>query len=327
MNDVQSIYNSIKKQYLDIRLKHARELEDKKNHIRSSIPEFAEIENSIIDTSMDYSRKRMAVKTGSDEHKKLSEQYKSKLLELRMAKNKLLIQNGYNSDYLEEVFDCDKCLDTGFIDGQKCICYKLKEVQLVYGAYYIDNLLSTNNFSNLSRDYYTDEELVHFDKAVETCHNFINNFNSDYRNLLFYGKVGTGKSFLSGCIAKELIDKGLSVVYFSSNELFRAISDYTFSKDRQGADSLMSILYECDLLVIDDLGTEYVNDFIRNQLFNIINERILRQKSLIISTNLSLEGIRENYTDRVLSRLYDSFEIIKLSAKDIRLQKKLALTE
>lgn len=199
---------------------------------------------------------------------------------------------------------------------------------MLYDSCTIRELLKANNFTTLSRRFYTGEDLVKFDKAVETCKNFINNFNSDYRNLLFCGTVGTGKTFLSECVAKDLMDKGHSIIYYSASELFRIISAYTYAKDKEPLDSLMNVLYSCDLLIIDDLGTEFVNEFIRNQLFNIMNERRIRQKSIIISTNLTLESIRENYTDRVLSRIYETFEIIKLSTfKDIRLQKKLELRE
>lgn len=328
MGLADSSYDQIQRQYMNIRLRHSELLENRKNEIYSKIEGFKAIDEQIIDVSMDYSRELMKIKKGTPEHKALSDRYHNRLLDIKMLKKKLLTENGYPYDYLDPSYDCAYCRDTGAIDGEKCVCYKQKESQLLYGACSISELLKTNNFSTLSREYYTGEDLVHFDKAVETCKNFIKNFNSDYRNLLFYGTVGTGKSFLSCCISKELIDRGLSVVYYSSNELFRSISTYTYSKEKEGLTNLMSTLYGCDLLVIDDLGTEFVNEFIRNQLFNIINERLLRQKSIIISTNLPLEGIRENYTDRVLSRMYESFELIKLStARDIRLQKKLELKD
>lgn len=320
----ESIHNIIEKEYLNIRLSHSTELERRKEEIYSTIPGFKDIDNQVITASMDYARKLFGIEKGSEKHKEMADAYHHELLDLRLKKKELLKAHGYDYDYLDQTYTCTECLDTGYIDGVKCQCYKVKETQLLYGECIISNMFAVNNFDNLSRDYYTDEDLVHFDKAVTTSKNFIKNFNSDYRNLLFCGKVGTGKSFLSCCIAKELIDKGVSVIYFSSSELFRTISDYNYSKDREGLNSLMQTLYGCDLLVIDDLGSEFVNDFVRNQLFNLINERILRQKSIIISTNLSLDGIKENYSERIMSRFYEYFEILKLTVfKDIRLQMKL----
>ena len=123
---------------------------------------------------------------------------------------------------------------------------------------------------------------------------------------MIYGTVGTGKSFLTGCITKELIEKGCSVVYYSSIQLFQKISSYYYEKDKYPLNELYKLLFERDLLVIDDLGAELVNDFIRSQLFSILNERFLRQKSIVITSNLGYENLREKYQDRIFSRIYES---------------------
>ena len=148
---------------------------------------------------------------------------------------------------------------------------------------------------------------------------FINNFNSDYRNLLIYGTVGTGKSFLTGCIVKELMEHSCKVVYYSAIQLFQTISSYLFDKDKALITELNQTLYESDLLVIDDLGSEMTNDFVRSQLFGILNERIIRQKSTIITTNFSYENLREKYQERIFSRIIKEFEPVKLSGRDIRM--------
>ena len=153
--------------------------------------------------------------------------------------------------------------------------------------------------------------------------NFINNFNSDYHNLFFYGTVGTGKSFLSGCVAKELIENGHSVIYFSAAGLFDTLSKFKF--DYKNADELhkeYEDLFQCDLLIIDDLGTEYTNNLVNSELFSLINDRHLRQKATIISTNLSLEDFRNRYSDRIFSRITSNYEICKITGPDIRMFKK-----
>ena len=144
--------------------------------------------------------------------------------------------------------------------------------------------------------------------------------------MLFYGTVGTGKSFLSGCIAKELLDRGFSVLYFSAELLTETISAAIKSDDKRAMARLQDSLYETDLLIIDDLGTEMINDFTRTHILNILNERVLRQHPLIISTNLNLNELRDIYSERFASRLYANAYICRLSGKDIRLLIKMEQT-
>jgi DNA replication protein DnaC len=161
---------------------------------------------------------------------------------------------------------------------------------------------------------------------VQTCRNFVRNFNSDYHNLFFYGTVGTGKSFLSGCVAKELIESGHSVIYFSATALFDLLSKNSFDhKNREDMRDAYADLYQCDLLIIDDLGTELTNQFVTSQLFALLNERHMGKKATIISTNLSLEELRNRYSDRIFSRITSNYEICKLSGQDIRMYKKRML--
>ena len=161
---------------------------------------------------------------------------------------------------------------------------------------------------------------------MKECQNFVKNFNSDYHNLFFYGTVGTGKSFLSSCIAKELIEQGKLVIYFSSAQLFETLSRSTFDRNsEEAASGIYEDIYECDLLIIDDLGTELTNAFVSSQLFSCLNNRHLRRKSTIITTNLSLEELRDRYSDRIFSRITSNYGMCKLTGHDIRITKKLLL--
>ena len=146
----------------------------------------------------------------------------------------------------------------------------------------------------------------------------------DYQNIIFYGTVGTGKSFLSNCIAKEVIEQGHSVIYFSATNFFETLAKYTF--DYKSKDELASIyedIYTCDLLIIDDLGTEMTNKFASSQLFSCLNERHLGRKSTIISTNLSLEDLCDTYSERIFSRIMNYFLLCKIVGPDIRRLKNL----
>ena len=141
-------------------------------------------------------------------------------------------------------------------------------------------------------------------------------------NLYIYGNTGVGKTFLSHCISKEAIDRGLSVLYFSSGEFFDILAGQTFDRKNRGS-VVKDLISSCDLLVIDDLGTELTNSFSASSLFRVINDRIVNHKSTIISTNLSLREISEKYSERILSRITSEYIVLKLTGEDIRILKKL----
>lgn len=253
------------------------------------------------------------------------DELKSRLASLSLQKKELLKKSGYPTDYLEAVYECPLCKDTGYIGNRKCTCFRQAEIALIYEQSHIKELLSTDNFEHLSYDYYESDDLTRFTKAVEECQNFVKNFNSDYHNLFFYGTVGTGKSFLSSCIAKELIEQGRVVIYFSSSQLFDTLSHSTFDRDsKEAAAGVYEDIYGCDLLIIDDLGTELTNAFVSSQLFSCLNNRHLRRKSTIITTNLSLEELRDRYSDRIFSRITSNYGMCKLTGRDIRIMKKLS---
>ena len=145
---------------------------------------------------------------------------------------------------------------------------------------------------------------------------YLPNFNNSNTNLLFYGNPGSGKSYLSYCIAKELLDLGFLVVYKTSEELIRDLRDIKFNNNAK----LEELLIECDLLIIDDLGAESKSDFSITELFNLINRKLLRNKKMLISTNLSLPNITNIYSERIYSRLLGDFKLFKFYSDDIRIK-------
>ena len=191
--------------------------------------------------------------------------------------------------------------------------------------------MSRENFSTLSYDYYSDEQknpstglsaLATAKLALTNCHDLIDNFENKPKNIFFYGNTGVGKTFLSNCIAKELLDAGYSVIYFTAFQLFDILSKGVYEKDADAIATHQNI-FDCDLLIIDDLGTELSNSFTTSQLFLCLNERILRQKSTIISTNLNMNQVADIYSERVLSRIMTYYTIIKLFGEDIRSKKRI----
>ncbi len=250
------------------------------------------------------------------------------LREKKMQKSRLLAAAGFPADYLEPIYTCPDCRDTGYVfteDGlrQKCHCFRQQEIDLLYEQSNIRELLGRENFSTLSYEYYQGQDLERFQGAVRICKDFVQNFKQDYHNLFFYGTVGTGKSFLSGCVAEELLRQGRSVIYFSAMGLFDTLARYAFdTKEKEALSLFCKDLYNCDLLIIDDLGTEVTNSFVTSQLFACINERNLRQKATIISTNLAFEELRDRYSDRVFSRITSYYKLCLLTGPDIRMYKK-----
>lgn len=315
-------YNFISRTYEKRRAANDYQLEQRKLEVYQKIPEFQELDQKIISTSMEHAR----ILLESEGSRRVSKKEQLDMLHQKLENTKslklqLLTDAGYPIDYLEPHYTCEACRDTGYIDGRKCSCFRRLEVELLYDASQISDLLKTNNFSHLSYDYYQGNDLELFQRAVETCKNFINNFDSDYRNLLFYGTVGTGKSFLSDCVAKELIDQGKFVIYFSAIRLFENISSKMYEKELSS--QLFDALYHSDLLIIDDLGAEYDTDFTKSHLFNIVNERMCNRKAVIISTNFTtLDEIRIRYSDRVFSRVFQHYDMLKLTGPDIRIQQR-----
>ena len=315
-------YESIIKEYEHIRDRNRHIGEQRKDMIYVQIPDYKQLDESVAGMSVRLARLVMDNVEGSMDEARFA------LRKLSLDKKKLLTNAGYPADYLDPVYDCNDCQDTGFLTDttgvkEKCHCFRNREIAVLYDQSNIQRLLDNENFSTLSFDYYQGEDLARFKKAVKICRDFVQNFEQDYHNLFFYGTVGTGKSFLSGCVAYELIHSCHSVLYFSATQLFDTLGRYSFdTNNKEALYDFCNDLYGCDLVIIDDLGTEITNAFVSSKLFTCLNERKLRRKATIISTNLSLEELRDRYSDRVFSRITSDYELCKLTGPDIRMLKK-----
>ena len=315
---------SIMRDYELVQNRNRRLLEERENEIYANIPEYRKLVESTGALAKACTKKLL------DGDEQAIVVLKNKLADLTCQKKFLLKQHGYAENYLEPVYNCPLCRDTGYLHQtadadvrEKCRCFRQKEIALLYEQSNIQKTIEKENFSTLSFEYYEGEDRKRFQEAVRISLDFVQNFEQDYQNLFFYGTVGTGKSFLSGCIARELLQSGHSVIYFSSAGLFDTLARYSFdAKAKESLYNFYKDLYNCDLVIIDDLGTEVTNSFVTSQLFGCLNERYLRRKATIISTNLSLEELRDRYSDRIFSRITSNFTICKLSGPDIRIYKK-----
>lgn len=318
MNLTNAQYDSIQREYDAIQLKNRRTLEKRREEIYTQIPAYAETADAVSSLSVSYGKRLLDGEPGA------AQSYHEELAALSRKKAELLLSAGYPADYLDPVYDCPFCQDTGYINGQRCRCFERRVINFLYAQSNLQEMLSSENFSVLSYEYYKDEDLVNFKKAVETSLSFVKSFDTEYRNLLFFGMVGTGKSFLSKCIAREILERGYSVIYFSSINLFNMLAQYSFDAgNKEMLYKTYEDLYNCDLVIIDDLGTELTNSFTNSQFFSFINERHLRKKATIITTNLGLEELKTRYSERILSRLASNFIFRKITGPDIRLCKNI----
>ena len=307
--------------YEKIRTDENRKLMKRREEIKNKYPEILELDTTIQKLCLNLS---MAALRGITDQNELNN-IKEEITDLRAKKYEMLVSHGYNPDYLNLHYNCPKCKDTGFIGIDKCSCFKSKLIKLYYKDSDLEEAVKTNNFKNFNINLYSNHKLNDERytprKNIEDILEYITgeylpNFKTSNTNLLFYGNSGTGKTFLSWCIAKELLDKGFLVVYKTSDDLLRALKDIKFNNDTD----LENLLINCDLLIIDDLGSEQITYFSSTELFTLINKKILKNKKMLISTNLSLPLISKRYSERISSRIIGEFKLFKFFAEDIRIQ-------
>ena len=251
---------------------------------------------------------------------------------LRAQKNALLNDMGYPADYLDPVYECPDCRDTGYIGTEKCHCMKQLSIGILYEQSHLQSQLEEECFDTFRTDCYDDEQVHEFYRctsreaaknACSACRRFSDAFRpQNGENILLSGDVGIGKTFLTHCIAKAVLDQGYSVLYFSAGELMDLLGDIAFRREDADPEEYTQIL-DCDLLIIDDLGTEFRNSFTVQRLFTLLNDRLIRRSSVVISTNLSMEDIEDQYSERTASRISSGYTILNMFGEDIRFRKRL----
>ena len=313
-------FDQIMREYDDQRLENTRQMNARIAEAYEKYPQIREIDELISDLAKEHAA------SFTDGAQMSFDTYRRKLADLRAEKEALLKCYRIAPETLQMQYHCPDCKDTGYINNEKCHCLKQKIINQMYQQSNLREILDAENFSTLSYQYYDDENMEQMKIAIERCKKFTENFDKSFENILLCGTVGIGKTFLSNCIAKEILDQGHSVLYLSAFQLFDLMAKYTFSSNASKEDAFAKQyphIFDSDLLIIDDLGTELTNHFTLAGFFLVINERILRKKSTLISTNLSPEEILTTYTERTASRIISNYTMLKLSGSDIRLRKKL----
>lgn len=305
-------------------------MEHRLQEVYETIPEMAELDQEISALAINATRKALSGDTS------LKDRLGEDIAVISERKKVLLLANRFPVDYLDEIFTCPDCKDTGSVQGTPCHCLKDEIVKLLYSRSELQEVLDRENFDTFDYELYSEDFIdemtgisaaENIETVVDHCHYFINYFDKTFDNLLFYGRAGTGKTFLINCIAKELIEKSYSVIYLSAVQLFDLLADYSFHRNNHSVYFQISMeeFLNCDLLIIDDLGTEMTNSFTDASLFDCLNERLIHRKSTIISTNLSLKELQERYEERIFSRTAGNYTLLKIFGDDIRIKKNYTL--
>lgn len=323
----KQIYAKIIREYEILQMEHKNILERKKNEIYKKIPRIEEIDTELSSIGLELTRQILLKAANTND---VVEQIEQKSIDLNMEKGELLNLNGYSVDYLTIKYKCNQCQDTGYVENKRCKCFEQKLIKEAYALSNLASVLDTQNFDNFDFSYYSDEvdskeqisPLINIKSIFQSCFDFVSHFDHSDENLLLYGAPGLGKTFLSSCIAKDLLDKGKTVFYQTAYKIFGLLEDYKFNRSEELAiKEQVDRLFDVDLLIIDDLGTEFINTYSSSAFFNILNSRLMDRRKTIINTNLNMDELVSQYTNRVISRLLGNYTQLKFLGEDIRKQK------
>lgn len=314
-------YVRIKAEYSNKYLKARQDADRRQSELHAAIPEVRALDAILSGTGKEIMNIILGGANGADKKIEALEERNVKLYERRAE---LLAAAGYPEDYSDIRYECDKCSDSGFVDERMCECMKKRLVLAGYESSGIGGLIRTQSFDNFSLEYYRTggANYANMEMALTWLREFARNFSSDsYRNYLLVGGTGLGKTHLSTAVAKEVIEKGHDVLYVSAVGMMGDFEDKRFGNGEKEINT--DRYYTADLLIIDDLGTEVVNNFTRSYLYEVINTRINNRKCTFINTNLSKKEIEEKYSERITSRLFGEYYPIIFSGTDIRRQKRM----
>ncbi len=319
----KDVYTAAFKELENRRLRAARDLRQRRESFYEYCPRAAEIESELASISVAAGR---AVLGGKDLRQEL-ELMRQKSLGLQQELSALLSENHLPPNYLEEWYICPECSDRGHIGGHICSCMKRLLSQLAYERINAGSRLELTDFDSFSVLYYPDvyDEQAgrnirdYMESVLRFCRRYAEKFSPESGSMLFQGGPGLGKTHLSLAIAQEVIDKGFGVVYVSAPQILRRLEDEQFGRVRdEERGTTEELLRTCDLLILDDLGTEFGSRFSTAAVYDLINSRLLEHKALIISTNLTVKDMEEKYGIRLVSRVVGTLDRVEFLGNDIR---------
>lgn len=291
-----------------------------RKEIAARFPDLLLLESEMAAASLDVVR---AVANGSDATAIIGKLSKRNL-ELQNERRLLIAKAGYPADYLEPAYTCKACRDKGILDGKFCACHLQLLKKLSYDALSGKSPLKLSRFSDFDLSYYPEEKengvspRQRMTEIFEFCRDYAEDFDCASPSIYMYGETGLGKTHLSLAIAGEAIEKGFGVVYGSAQNLLSKLEREKFGSYGESASATEDLLLQCDLLVLDDLGAEFSTKFTVSAIYNIINSRMAAGLPTIISSNITLDEMRERYTSRVVSRIIGTYVMLEFVGSDVR---------
>ena len=324
----KELYRQVALEYEEIRRHDRQDLEERRKRVFLAIPQLEEVEDEIRSAGLKIVKLAISGGNNLPEHVLTLRDRQKELLIRRKA---LLLEHGFAEDELSMRYLCDRCEDTGVYEDRDCECFKRRLIIKAFERSNLSMQLRDQSFKTIDMDLYSREKDERFGVSpydammtiIGNCRHFVQHFDTESKNLLFWGDPGLGKTFLSTCIAKELIKSGHSVIYETAYKIFSMLEDFKFRRtgDIERLRGQTQRLYECDLLILDDLGAEFSTNYTNAALFDILNTRLIANKKTIINTNLNLEELAKKYSERVFSRIIGHYQTLQFIGTDIRLQK------
>ncbi len=320
------IYKEVLREYDALRTQKAAELRERREAIYTKLPRLEEIEREL--SLLGVSTAKLVLMQPESREAALAE-LQEKQQALISERNELMAQNCLSPSLLKVEYVCEACQDTGYIGNEQCACMKHKLMDRLYDQSNVRDVIRMENFDTFDLRLFSDEVVQgegispkeNAKRNLKMAMAFAEDFTGE--NLLLYGGAGRGKTFMCNCIAKDVLERGKTVLYLTAGQLFRQLEEMRFHRDEEEeVKDWDNELLEADLLIIDDLGTEFATMFTASELFRIVNDRKLRKKPVVISTNLDYRALMDQYSDRVMSRLIGEYTTMKFFGDDIRMKKK-----
>ncbi len=314
---MESAYSLANKELEEIRQKNKEQQAVRHNEVMLKDPGLLAIEGELMKQG---TRLLKCVLNRSEDF----EDIKTAIQDLQKKKLQLIEDGGFPKDYLDDIYSCTKCRDTGFVEGHRCECLKNLIVKHIGANSNLTEHMRKERFENFDMSLFANQgdeggkTLKLMQIACDKAMQFAESFDKSGEGFLIMGNAGTGKTYLTSCIANRALERGKTVYYQTAYKLSEILESNKFGKGDEDAADIVKYVYDADLLIIDDLGTEFATQFTLAAFFDIINSRIISGKSTVISTNLDFEEISNTYSQRIASRFMESYQLIQTIGKDLR---------
>ena len=314
-------FKKIKEEYATKHVVAEQAADLRRAEVHTALPEVAKIDAMLAKTGLSLMGAALSDK---NQRERLFEELKAENLRLNAERDRLLVEAGYPADYTDVKYDCPACSDSGYVGIKMCDCMKRALTLAGFESSGISRLLETQTFDNFSLDFYAEKPEIH--RNMSGIFGYAKTYAEEFdparsRNLLLMGGTGLGKTHLSSAIARRIIERGFDVFYVTAINMVSDFEAEQFGNHRGVRGEFTDKYFDCDLLILDDLGTELTNQFTVSCLYNVLNMRINRRLPTVISTNLMQNELMQKYSERITSRILGEFQILPFLGTDIRLQK------